>query len=75
MKLVRIEWLDAKGVSSEWENRKKMKRLKPSKCVSVGFLVDDGEEFKTIAQTVEKDHILGRHTIPAGCIKKMRRLR
>ncbi len=74
-KLVKIEWLDAIGVTTEWEDRKMLRRLKPSKCVSVGFLVDDGDEFKTIAQSVEKNHILGRQSIPVGCILKITKLR
>ncbi len=38
-KIVAIEWLDSKGVVNHWEHIDKVKFLKPSRCISVGFLL------------------------------------
>jgi hypothetical protein len=72
--LVLIEWLDSKGVIGEWEFIDSLNPLVPCKCVSVGFLVDNNKNYKTIVQTKSNEQVVGRMTIPTCSIKKIRRL-
>ena len=52
--LVLIEWLDSKGVTSEWEHLDGLKPLLPSVCLSIGFLIDDHKDYKTLAQSLNR---------------------
>lgn len=49
-KLVLIEWLDSKGITNQWEYLDEIESIKPCKCLSVGFLLEETEQYKTIAQ-------------------------
>ncbi len=69
MKIVEIEWIDSKGVTSDWEYREEIKPLKPCIITSVGILLDDNENYKTIVQSIEKTQVLGRLTIPTESIR------
>lgn len=71
MKLVSIEWLDSKGVINEWEYIDEIKPLEPVKCISVGFLIEDNKQYKTIVQSIGDSQILGRMTIPTCSITKI----
>ncbi len=71
MKIVRIDWVDSHGVSSKWEFKDKMESLKPVCVSSVGWLLEDNGEYKTILQSDSDKQVLGRMTIPVGCIKKI----
>ena len=70
-KIILITWFDSKGVTSQWEYWDGLKALKPSKCFSVGFLVDETKEYKTIAQSVSDTQVLGRITIPCRSIQEI----
>ena len=72
--LVLIEWLDSKGVIGEWEFTDSLNPLIPCKCVSVGFLIDNNKNYKTIVQTKSDEQVVGRMTIPTCSIKKIRRI-
>ena len=72
--IVLIEWLDSKGINNTWEYIEGMESLLPQKCVSVGFLWEDGKEYKTILQSYGGGQVLGRTTIPTRSIIKMRKL-
>ena len=72
---VLIEWLDSKGIINTWEYLEEIESLCPQKCVSVGFLLEDKKGYKTILQSYGGNQILGRTTIPACSIVKMRKLR
>ncbi len=64
MKLVYIEWFDAYGCSSTWQD---MPEIKPSPivCKSVGWLLHDGDDCKVIVpHTMPDDH---DHANPQGC--------
>jgi len=74
-KLVSIEWLDSKGITHEWEYLDEIAPLLPSKCVSVGFLLEETEGYKTIAQSLSDTQVLGRTTIPCCAIQKVIKLR
>lgn len=73
-KLVCIKWLDSKGLTSEWEYWDEIEPLKPSVCISVGFLIDNNKRYKTLAMTISKGQVFGRITIPACSIVKFKEL-
>jgi len=73
-KLVLVKWLDSKGLTSEWEQWDEIEPLMPSVCISVGFLIDNNEKYKTLAMTISKGQVFGRITIPACSIVKFKEL-
>jgi len=74
MKLVLIEWKDSKSGPSGWEYIDEIDSIEPITCNSVGFLIDDKENFKTIAPTVGGGQVLGRITIPQCSIVNYKEL-
>lgn len=74
-KLLVIDWIDSKGATNAWEFRESLEPLEPSRCTTVGFLLEETREYKTLAQTVSDEQILGRITIPSRAILRQRRLR
>ena len=72
--IVEIEWVDSKGVTTAWEYIDEIKPLTPCIVNSVGYLLDDNEDYKTLVQSIEENQILGRLTIPTVSIKKIREL-
>jgi hypothetical protein len=75
VKKVEIQWIDSKTSPNEWEYLDGLESLKPPLCQSVGFLIEDTPEYKTIVHTISTTQILGRITIPNRCIKKIKVLR
>jgi hypothetical protein len=75
MKKVQIEWVDSKASDNEWEYLEDLEPLAPVMCTSVGFLIEDTPEYKTIVHTINITQVLGRITIPSSCIKKTKVLR
>ncbi len=73
-KLVEITWMDSHGVTSTWEFWEDIEELKPARIKSVGYLIADKRGYKTIAQSVSDTQVLGRLTIPVGCIRRTRSL-
>jgi hypothetical protein len=73
-KLVLIKWLDSKGGSPEWEFLEEIKPLEPITCISVGFLIEETDHYKTIAPTLGGGQVLGRITIPSCSIVKVQEL-
>ena len=73
-KLYLIKWIDSKGITSDWEFWDDIKPLKPSVCISVGFLIDNNKKYKTLAMTISKGQVFGRITIPACSIVKIKEL-
>ena len=74
-KKVEITWVDSKGVTSSWEFKEDIEHLEPCTITSIGYLLEDNKEYKTIVQSMSAEQLLGRLTIPAGCIKKVRNVR
>jgi hypothetical protein len=72
-KTVLIEWVDSKGME-RWEYLDEIESMPPCTCYSVGFLVEDKKDYKTIALGLSATQVLGRTTIPSGCIKSMKEL-
>jgi len=74
MKVVSIEWIDSVGITERWEVDDEITSLKPTKVISVGFLIDDKKKYKTIVQNIGRNQVLGRMTIPSCSITKMEEL-
>lgn len=74
-KTVYIEWLDSKGVTYQWEYLEDLEPLKPCVCKSIGYLIDDNEDYKTIVQTLSDTQLVGRMSIPTRAIIKIKEIR
>lgn len=72
-KLVYIEWIDSKGVTSRWEYLDDLEPLKPCICKSIGYLIDDNKDYKTIAQTLSDTQLVGKMSIPTKAIIRIRK--
>jgi len=71
--IVLIEWVDSKGLE-RWEYLDEIEPIPPCICYSVGFLIEDNKDYLTIALGLSETQVLGRTTIPAGCIRNIRKL-
>ena len=71
--VVLIEWLDSKGMA-RWEYLDEIESMGPCVCYSVGFLIEDNDEYKTIALGLGETQVLGRTTIPACSIRSLKKL-
>ncbi len=71
--IVLIEWVDSKGME-RWEYLDEIEPMPPSVCYTVGFLIEDTPDYKTLALGLTETQVLGRTTIPAGCIKHIKKL-
>ena len=74
MEMIKITWVDSHGIISEWEHKEGIEPLEPCLITSVGYLLEDNEEYKTIVQSESKKWLLGRMTIPKNCIKQTTKL-
>jgi len=75
MKKYQIKWIDSKGMTSEWEFWDDVEPLYPSECDTIGWLIDDHKNYKTLAMTYSPDQVFGRITIPACSILSMKELK
>jgi hypothetical protein len=75
MKPVLIEWIDSKSISNRWEYVDELPSTKPSRCVSLGFLLKENKEYKTIVQSCGAQTVMGIMTIPNCCILKITKLK
>jgi len=76
VKLVYIEWVDSCGDSSRWRELDDIKKDKPVLIRSVGWLLAETQESKTIVPHLsDSDHGQGEMTIPKSAIKKFRVLK
>jgi len=71
--IILIEWVDSKGME-RWEYLDEIESMLPDICYSVGFLIEDHAEYKTIALGLGTTQVLGRTTIPTCCIKRIIKL-
>ena len=83
MKLVKVTWFDTNETSdSGWLSLDEVKKNKPCKVASVGWLINEDEKFITIAADIDAhenksdaDDLLGRvQCFPRGCIDKIETL-
>lgn len=75
LKLVAIDWIDSKGATDRWEFKQDLPPLEPSRCTTVGFILEETPTYKTVAHTVSDEQVLGRITIPVRAILKQKLLR
>jgi len=71
-KLVLIEWMDSKGITNQWEYLDEIESLEPDRCLSAGFLIEDADDYKTIAQSVGRTQVIGRTSIPCCSIQSIK---
>lgn len=71
--IVLIEWVDSKGME-RWEYLDELEPMPPCICYSVGFMIDDNPDYKTLALGLTETQVLGRTTIPIGSIKSIKKL-
>lgn len=75
--LVLIEWVDSRRPNPNWQRLAGFKPDDPAECVSVGFLVGDGEKTKSLAPNIadigddDNMSMSGVIHIPACCIKRI----
>ena len=79
--LVLVEWVDSVQPHSKWELLSDIGTPRGVRCASVGWLVSDDKESKSVAPNMgaidspESFQISGLITIPAKCITKITRLK
>ncbi len=76
-KAVLIDWIDSCSFGRQlWRDAEESKQLTPSKIQSVGFILAESKQHITLTGSMdEEDHVHGCHTIPRGCITRIRRLK
>jgi hypothetical protein len=74
-RLILIKWIDSKGITSGWEYKDGLPPLKPCVCKTVGYVTEKTKTYITVVQTVSKDQVLGRITIPLKAILKTKRVK
>ena len=73
--VVEVTWEDTTSWHS-WMEGQDCKQMKPSVCVSVGYLLENGKKVLRMATSSGADDTYGMLTaIPQGCIRKVRTLR
>ena len=74
-KIICVEWLDSRGVTSEWEILEDLEELRPVVITSIGYLLSENKGYITICQNISPDQVAGRITIPKRCITKRKYLK
>ncbi len=75
MKKVEIEWLDSKAGPGGWEHLDELEPVKPAVCRTLGFITEQTPEYITLAQTIGREQVLSRITIPTAAITNYRTLK
>lgn len=82
LSIVYIEWLDSKGITTEWEFLEEIPDLHPALCRSTGFVFKEDAEYITVIQNLafnpeveDETQISGRMTIPKCAITDLRTIR
>ena len=74
-KIALIEWIDSAGSEQLWECIDCIEPLPPRQCRSVGFVIDDDPEYKTLTLGLSDNQLIYRLTIPTCCIKSIKLLK
>ncbi len=75
--IVKVEWIDSRGASAQWQYREDIEKFDTCKMVSVGQLVEDHPEYVQIAphfsveEKNEDQQFCGVMTIPKVSIRRM----
>lgn len=79
-KLVAVEWEDSRQPTASWQFIDQIQQRGSCRCVSVGYLISEGNGAKTLASNLadidDPDGIQasGVITIPESCIKRVTNL-
>lgn len=68
-KIVYVEWLDAVGCAEGWDSSLGLEGI-DGKIQSIGWLLDENDEFILVAGHYAKDQAQGAIAIPWGMITK-----
>jgi len=74
--LIRVTWLDSRGVTSHWEKISEFENQHICECISVGFQIHKDENELVLAShitnTADKDdlQVTGMMYIPVAAIKE-----
>ena len=76
-RIVYVEWLDSRGTDGAWEAVDESGPMPPSRCHSVGFVLEDHKNYITLGMTksAETGQVMARLSIPKGIITKRIRLK
>ena len=78
--IVLIDWIDSKGITDKWEHLDGLKPMTCCICRTIGFVLDETDDYVTIAQSItlieneEESQVLGRMSIPKVSIKDRKNL-
>ena len=77
-RLVMITWLDSRQANGAWQWLSDYEKMQPVEVVSVGWLIQDDDVAKVLAQSMAPDgenvQTSGRKVIPARCVTKIENL-
>lgn len=77
-RLVIITWLDSRQTEGSWQWLTNYEKMNPVEVVSVGWLIQDDDNVKVLAQSMAPDgdnvQTSGRKAIPACCVKNIENL-
>lgn len=63
-----VKWSDSASYRG-WRSEEEVKKLRPLSCTTIGFLIDETDEFIVLSQTVADDGDLSETiVIPKICI-------
>lgn len=77
-RLVMITWLDSRQTDGAWQWLSQFEKLTPVEAVSVGWLIQDDDNVKVLAQSMAPDgenmQTSGRKAIPSCCVVRIEAL-
>ncbi|MCR4282794.1 MAG: hypothetical protein NUV72_07180 [Bauldia sp.] len=73
--LVVVEWEDSCSPSGHWHDFSYAKFYETSLCVSVGWIMRRDSEVIVLIAGYSEDQVHKPFAIPAGCVKRVRRVK
>lgn len=73
-RLVEVWWLDSHGRDG-WTKYGDPVDPRAAACKTVGYVLDETDEFLTVASSIGDDQFCQEMSIPKGCVRKVRRLK
>lgn len=75
-KIVRVDWVDSAGSGTLWETLEDLDGIKPLRCTTVGFVLEDTDDHITLAMSTHEDRgIMGALAIPRVAVTRVKVLR
>ena len=76
MKLAYVEWVDAVSIGTGgWVKLRDVEKLTPDLVRSVGWVVEETQEYLTMISHNGDNEVAGEFCIPKTCIRKRRILK